>query len=165
MYITPKIKSASHALVIALMFLFASGMASANVVQGSSSALDEARILVNAGKFHEALAILRPLAKAHPKHASIHFLVALSKMEIARTQRSKKVRERLLDEAIASFRTILADQPELDRVRLELARALFYKREDSLARRHFERVLAGEPPAPVVANIRRFLATIRARRR
>ena len=51
------------------------------------------------------------------------------------------------------------------RVRLELARAFFLKGEDSLARRHFERVLAGKPVAPVVANVQRFLAEIRARRR
>ena len=51
------------------------------------------------------------------------------------------------------------------RVRLELARAFYFKREDSLARGHFERVLAGKPPAPVVANVQRFLAEIRARRR
>ena len=74
-------------------------------------------------------------------------------------------REALLDEAIASFRTMLIDQPGLLRVRLELARAFFYKGEDSLSQEHFERVLAGSPPGPVVANVRRFLSRIRARRR
>ncbi|MDE0354157.1 MAG: surface lipoprotein assembly modifier [Deltaproteobacteria bacterium] len=75
------------------------------------------------------------------------------------------VRETLLDEAIAAFRAMLIDQPGLVRVRLELARAFFYKGEDGLSREHFERVLAGNPPAPVVANVRRFLSRIRARRR
>ena len=74
-------------------------------------------------------------------------------------------REALLDEAIASLRAILINRPDLVRVRLELARAFFLKGEDSLARGHFERVLAGKPPAPVVANVQRFLAEIRARRR
>ena len=74
-------------------------------------------------------------------------------------------REALLDEAIASFRTMLIDQPGLVRVRLELARAFFYKGEDGLSQEHFERVLAGNPPDPVVANVRRFLSLIRARRR
>ena len=60
---------------------------------------------------------------------------------------------------------MLIDRPGLVRVRLELARAFFLKGEDSLARGHFERVLAGRPPAPVVANVQRFLAEIRARRR
>ena len=71
----------------------------------------------------------------------------------------------LLDEAIAALHTMLIDRPDLVRVRLELARAFFLKGEDSLARSHFERVLAGKPPAPVVANVQRFLAEIRARRR
>ena len=74
-------------------------------------------------------------------------------------------REALLDEAIASLHTMLIDRPGLVRVRLELARAFFLKGENDLARGHFERVLAGKPPAPVVANVQRFLAEIRARRR
>ena len=74
-------------------------------------------------------------------------------------------RDALLDEAIASFHTMLIDRPGLVRVRLELARTFFLKGEDSLARGHFERVLAGRPPAPVVANVQHFLAEIRARRR
>ena len=59
---------------------------------------------------------------------------------------------------------LIAD-PGLVRVRLELARAFFLKGEDRLARRHFERVLAGNVPPPVAANVRRFLAQMRARRR
>ena len=78
---------------------------------------------------------------------------------------SGDVRDTLLDAAIESLRVILINRPGLVRVRLELARAFFLKGEDSLARRHFERVLAGKPPAPVVANVQRFLAEIRARRR
>ena len=60
---------------------------------------------------------------------------------------------------------MLVRRPELVRVRLELARAFFLKGEDRLARRHFEQVLAGKPPAGVVLNVNRFLNTIRARKR
>ena len=74
-------------------------------------------------------------------------------------------RDELLDKAIAAFRRMLVDRPELVRVRLELARAFFLKGEDTLARRHFERVLAGKPPAGVALNVNRFLAEIRARKR
>ena len=74
-------------------------------------------------------------------------------------------REAKFDEAIAAFRAILVDRPELVRVRLELARAFFLKGEDSLARRHFEQVLAGRPPEAVAANIALFLRIMRARRR
>ena len=74
-------------------------------------------------------------------------------------------RDTLLDQAIAAFRRMLVADPNLVRVRLELARAFFFKGEDSLARRHFEAVLAGGVPEPVAANIHAFLAEIRARRR
>ena len=71
----------------------------------------------------------------------------------------------MLDEAIATFREMLVADPGLVRVRLELARAFFFKGEDSLARRHFEAVLAGGVPEAVAVNIHAFLAEIRARRR
>ncbi len=74
-------------------------------------------------------------------------------------------RDELLDEAIAAFRKMLVTDPGLVRVRLELARAFFFKGEDSLAKRHFEHVLAGKPPAGVALNVNRFLAQIRARKR
>ena len=41
----------------------------------------------------------------------------------------------------------------------------FLNRDDGLARDHFERVLAGNPPPSVVANVQLFLNSIRARRR
>ena len=74
-------------------------------------------------------------------------------------------RDALLDEAIAAFREMLVADPGLVRVRLELARAFYFKGEDSLARRHFEAVLAGGVPEPVAANIHAFLAEMRARKR
>ena len=55
--------------------------------------------------------------------------------------------------------------PYLVRVRLELARAFFLKGEDTLARQHFEHVLAGDVPEEVKENVNLFLAEISARRR
>ena len=74
-------------------------------------------------------------------------------------------RDALLDNAADAFRSILVRRPDLARPRLELARVLFLQGKDSLAKEHFERVLAGDPPPPVVANINGFLGEIRARRR
>ena len=74
-------------------------------------------------------------------------------------------RIQMYDEAIEAFRSILVNRPELVRVRLELARTFFLKGRDSLARRHFELVLAGGPPTPVALNILQFLDVIRARKR
>ena len=48
---------------------------------------------------------------------------------------------------------MLVKGPGLVRVRLELARAFFLKEEDSPATRHFEQVLAGQPPAAVALNV------------
>ena len=76
-----------------------------------------------------------------------------------------ETRDDLLDKAIDVFRKMLVVDPSLVRVRLELARAFFLKGEDSLARGHFEQVLAGKPPAGVALNVNRFLAEIRARKR
>ena len=78
---------------------------------------------------------------------------------------SEERRDALLDEAIAALRRMLVDRPNLLRVRLELGRAFFLKEEDGLARRHFERVLAGQPPAAVALNVNRFLNIMRARKR
>ena len=85
--------------------------------------------------------------------------------ESQRPGRTTEESEELLDEAIAVFRTMLVERPDLVRVRLELARAFFLRGRDGLAKRHFELALAANPPAPVVANINRHLAEIRARKR
>ena len=125
-----------------------------------------AQALVKAGKFKEALTVLRPLARGRAVEANVLFLIGLAATGASQQpDLADDEREALLDEAIAALHTMLIVRPGLVRVRLELARAFFLKGEDSLARRHFERVLAGKPVAPVVANVQRFLAEIRARRR
>ena len=97
---------------------------------------------------------------------TFRFLFGLSAIEVSRlAQTSEAQQQALLDEAIAALHVILVDQPELVRVRLELARAFFYKEEDTLSRGHFERVLAGDVPKAVKANGQRFLTQLRARRR
>ena len=126
----------------------------------------KARALFDGGRPDQALEMLRPLARSHPGRTNIHFLLGLSAIEASRMPGvSETDRGALLDEAIATLLAILADRPELVRVRLELARAFFYKGKDTLARGHFERVLAGEVPEAVKANVQRFLGQIRARRR
>ena len=93
------------------------------------------------------------------------FRAGMEALTAARAATDEDARTARLDESIAAFRAILVDRPELVRVRLELARAFFFKGEDTLARRHFEQVLAGRLPPAVVANIIRFLRIMRARRR
>ena len=93
------------------------------------------------------------------------FRDGLAALRQATRQADEDRRDELLDTAIAAFRKMLVANPSLVRVRLELGRAFFLKEEDTLARRHFEIVLAGRPPAAVALNVNRFLAQIRARKR
>ena len=132
-----------------------------------AASVQDARTLLREGRHPEALEVLRRLAEERPGDKNVVFLLGLAALEGSQRLPANKDQERLalLDEAIAAFRGLLVDEPGLVRVRLELARAFFHKREDGLAREHFERVLAGEPPAAVVANVRGFLSRIRARRR
>ena len=131
-----------------------------------AAGIEAARTLVDAGRFADALAVLDPLIRGEGAGSDVLFLFGLA--AVGASQRhglDGEDREALLDGAIAAFHALLVAAPGRARVRLELARAFFLKGEDGLARRHFERVLAGDPPPPVVANVSRFLAEIRARRR
>lgn len=127
---------------------------------------DDARALMNAGRFMDALAILALLTQGEVVEGNTLFLYGLAALEASQQQEApEETRKALLDEAIAVFREILVNRPELVRVRLELARAFFLKGQDGLARRHFRLVLAGGVPPPVVANVGRFLNIMRARKR
>ena len=131
-----------------------------------AEALAQARALLDAGRFEEAIVLLRPLARKDVVLAEVLFLLGLAAIEAAgRPGIAEAEREALLDEAITALRAMLVDRPDLVRVRLELARAFFLKGDDGLARRRFEQVLAGDPPPAVAANVNRFLSEIRARRR
>ena len=132
----------------------------------ATTGLSDARALIDAGELEAALAILRPLAQGRTVHADVLFHIGVA--AVGASQRpglSRDARDALLDEAIAAFRAMLVGRPDLERVRLELALAFFLKGEDRLARRHFERVLAGGPPEAVARNVQGFLADIRARKR
>ena len=131
-----------------------------------SSGLAEARSLISAGKFDEALAILRPLARGSRVESRVIFHIGLAAVGAAQQPDvAQERREDLLDEAIAAFRAMLIRRPDLVRVRLELARAFFLKGEDRLATRHFEQVLAGNQAEATVQNVNRFLKLMRARKR
>ena len=126
----------------------------------------QAQALIKAGRFAEALGVLRPLLDEQVVEPNALFLYGLAALEASQhPEVAEDVRDALLDEAIGAFRTMLVEAPGLVRVRLELARAFFLKGEDDLARRHFEAVLAGDVPEPVAANIRDFLAAMEARNR
>ena len=134
--------------------------------RATAQVADAARALMRQGRFADTLAILRPQAQGRTVDADVLFHIGIAAIGASQaTGVSEDERDALLDEAIAALRKMLVRRPELIRVRLELARAFFLKGEDSLAKRHFEQVLAGKPPAGVVLNVNRFLNQIRARKR
>ena len=153
-------------LLLALLLLSGTALAESDRSHLSTDPrVNHARSLIDAGRFDEALSILRPLPD-HPDRTDVLFLTGLAALQASQLPgRPEEDEAALLDEAVAALRAILVERPGLVRVRLELARAFFLKREDDLARESFERVLAGEPPPTMAANIRRFLREIWARRR
>ena len=104
------------------------------------------------------------LADGQGRDADTRFRIGMKAVAEAMRLPEGEARDRKLDDAIAAFHGILVERPSLVRVRLELARAFFLAGEDSLAREHFETVLAGDIPKPVAANIHRFLAALRVRK-
>ena len=129
--------------------------------------LNAAVELLVLGEVEAAIDAVRPHLQRDARAVELLFEAGMTTLGSAQvTPPSETVRrEALLDASIALFRAILAEHPDFARARLELARAFFLRGRDGLARRHFERVLAANPPAPVVANINRHLAIIRARKR
>lgn len=136
------------------------------IVVSTDDAFELAINLLNEGQWEAAFNILGSLLNLDPRAASLLFEAGMTSITIATEQDiTEEEREELLDVSIAAFLAILAVDPELTRVRLELARAFFLKGQDRLAKRQFERVLAEDLPDSVVANVNFFLAEIRARRR
>ena len=132
----------------------------------NSAVIKEADAHVQAGRFNEALAQLRPLLQAGPVPIDALFIMSLAAIGASQQPGlDEDARHGLLDEAITVLRSVLVTNPGLLRIRLELARAFFLKEEDDLAKKHFEKVLTAQLPAPVIANVQRFLNIIRARKR
>ncbi len=126
----------------------------------------EARALMDSGRFLDAVRLLGPLVQGRVIHADTLFVYGIAALQASQQAGvPDDTREALLDQAIASFHAMLVEAPGLVRVRLELARAFFLKGEYALSRRHFEFVLASEPPEAVAANVEKFLERIRARGR
>ena len=164
--VLPRVLAVAAALVLGAPAV-AQSPSPAAAGEPAAAGLAEARALMEQGRFLDALKVLRPLAEAHdPVPPDVLFLIGLAGIEASqRPDLPEKARDALLDASIQALRTMLIRDPALVRARLELARAFFLKHEDSLARRNFEQVLAGDLPPPVVANVQRFLREIRARRR
>ena len=156
-----------RALMLAACLLVAvQGVGMASEHDLDSVETPDPRELIDAGRFEEAFVMLQPRLLEETVEPNTLFLYGLAAVGAAqRANRSEEERAGLLNEAIVAFHTMLVQDPGLVRVRLELARAFFLKDEDTLARQHFEHVLAGDVPDEVKDNVNLFLAEISARRR
>ncbi|MBI5329582.1 MAG: DUF560 domain-containing protein [Betaproteobacteria bacterium] len=109
--------------------------------------------LMNAGKFTEAYEILKLALVDSPADQDVRFLLGHCAMELNRPA-----------EAIALFEAMLAANPNLPRVRLDLGRAYVAERRFDLAREQFNQVIASNPPPQVGDNIQKFFSMMDAQR-
>lgn len=107
--------------------------------------------LMNAGKFAQAMALLKGAQPEFPADQDLRFLIGLCALETEQP-----------GEAIAQFEAMLAAEPQLLRVRLDLARAYTMQRDFDKAREHFAIVMASNPPPQVGDNVQKFLAMMEA---
>ena len=96
--------------------------------------LGEARKLLEAKRYDEAIARLAALSKDRPREAQARFLKAVAESDVGRTQ-----------DAVATLRALLADFPELPEPRNNLAVLYAKKGEYALARDELERAVQAAP--------------------
>jgi tetratricopeptide (TPR) repeat protein len=118
------------------------------------SQIQAAELLLRAGHFEDANSVLLALEQTSPNDSQIGFLLGMVAVE------QKDYRT-----AIHRFRRILAREPRVVRVRLELARAFFLAKDYDNAERQFRFARAGDVPRAVKTNIDSFLTAIRQLRR
>ena len=123
--------------------------------------------LLYTGEIDQALEALRPYLSRDSQVLNLLFDAGLLLLNSAQRELEAAPEESrvLLEASIKIFREILVDHPNFIRARLELGRAFFLRGSDGLARRQFNRALAADLPAPVEANINRFMSIMRARKR
>lgn len=121
-----------------------------------SAGLKLAEKLFEDGKLDEAGSILSALMDVEAEgvdQTQVTFLLGMIAMQ-----------GEDFEAAVEYFRSILDNRPDLVRVRLELARALFSLKRDQAAAYHFRLALADGLPEATKANIRLFLDQIQARK-
>ena len=113
-----------------------------------------AALLIQAGRLDDAKRVLAHVLETNPKDNEAVFLQGM----IA-------VAEKRYSDAIEVFRRILADEPNRERVRLELGRAFFLEGDYENAERNFRFARAGDLPDDAKRNVDQYLAAIQRLKR
>ncbi|MGN2392406.1 surface lipoprotein assembly modifier [Pelomicrobium sp. G1] len=103
------------------------------------------------GRTEDAGRLIERLAATLPGDPQIVFLQGLHALQTGRYR-----------QAVERFRSLLTRDPRLIRVRLELARALYFAGDFEAARYHFEAALGEDLPPAARENVLRFLRAIEA---
>jgi tetratricopeptide (TPR) repeat protein len=143
--------------VVASLALAARADPAASVTAGGQThaitELQAAQLLLQNGRVDDARKVLLDLQKASPDDPEVLFLLG----QVAMAQKD-------YPGAVHLFRRILARQPGVVRVRLELGRAFFLEKDYDNAERQFRFAVAGDLPAAVRDNAQRYLYAIRQSR-
>jgi tetratricopeptide (TPR) repeat protein len=124
------------------------GRMSSDKVEALDSRLAEALTLYYDGKYGQALPIFNSIA-SEVETMDIMWWIGTSAMKSGE-----------LNLAVKKFQDILAINPGLHRVRLDLAAAYFQLGKYTKARQELETVKAAKPPEEVRANIEKLLSAI-----
>ncbi len=134
--------------------VLAAWMSSGAVTFVRAGALEDAQAALVRRDFAAAYEGFMTAVRERPDDAAANLGAGLAAMETGR-----------LGHAQLAFERVLALQPDNQRARLELGRTYHALGLIELAREQFEAVLSAGPPAPVEANIRRYLARLSAEER
>ena len=99
-----------------------------------------------------------------PAQGCLRFPREQDRMECVFRHAMKARHERRYRLSIRLLRAMLAQRPNLARVRLELAQNYFLIGNDDQAERHFRYALGGGLPAPVVQRVQQYLDAMRRRK-
>ena len=124
--------------------------------------LARAQELLQDNRLAEALIELKILTEIHSDDLDILLLLGQTALEIVHNNPDlpKNERNKLLDEAIVAYESILDQNPELPQVRLDLSLAYSLKGKKSSAKKYFDQVLRQDTPLITEKNINNFLEAI-----
>lgn len=123
-------------------------------VSSSREALLLAKALIATGRMDEARAVIQGWQPDHPEHRQrVEFVDGL----IAAAEGNHR-------KAVAIYRGILADRPDLDSVRIELTKSLFLLSDDTAAKAQAERLVAAGVDDRIGGTMTTLLKVLDSRR-